>query len=116
MNDNSLEKRILDLVSEVTSVAVVAHPHPKWDERPIAVCCVSGSKLPTPTNSALTAKIRELLAPHFAKYELIDEALIWPALPMTGTGKIDKKAIREKLQRELNCALTCAPDVSQAVE
>ena len=36
----------------------------------------------------------------FAKYELPDEVLVWNELPMTGTGKINKKQIRALLTKE----------------
>ena len=31
------------------------------------------------------------------RYELPDEVLVWAELPVTGTGKISKKDIRQKL-------------------
>jgi len=36
----------------------------------------------------------------FAKYELPDEVLVWDDLPVTGTGKISKKDIRNRLESE----------------
>ena len=37
-------------------------------------------------------------ATKFAKYELPDDVLCWPELPLTATGKLDKKVIRQKLK------------------
>jgi fatty-acyl-CoA synthase len=75
-------------------VAVVAQPHPKWDERPVAVVVLAPGASPT---EATTARVRAFCAGSFAKYELVDDVLLWEEFPMTGTGKVDKKAIRAKL-------------------
>ena len=91
-----LEKQIAGMEG-VGQVAVVAQPHPKWDERPVCVIV----PLPGANRSGLTTeKVRAFCADHFAKYELPDEVLLWLEFPMTGTGKIDKKNIRKKLKNE----------------
>ena len=37
---------------------------------------------------------------HFAKYELPDEVLFVSSIPLTSTGKIDKKAVRAQLAED----------------
>ena len=88
-----LEKHIA-AVAAVAAVAVVAQPHPKWDERPVCVVTLSPG---ADASSVTTEAIRLFCADSFAKYELPDEVLVWDALPMTGTGKVDKKKIRATL-------------------
>ena len=78
-------------------VAVVAQPHPKWDERPIAVVVLAPG---ASVADASTERVRTFCAGNFAKYELVDDVLTWQEFPMTGTGKVDKKAIRAKLARD----------------
>ena len=91
-----LEKLIAGIPS-VQQVAVVAQPHPKWDERPVCVIV----PIENADATTLTTKyIRQHCSEHFAKYELPDEVLLWQALPMTGTGKVDKKNIRKRLSEE----------------
>merc|ERR1719464_936472 len=75
--------------------AVVGVPHPKWRERPILVGVMKEK-----TEAPAIDKVRSHLAAHFAKFQLVDDLVIWDALPMTGTGKISKKGIREKLKAE----------------
>lgn len=88
-----LENHIVSL-DGVTQAAVVAQPHPKWDERPVAlVILVEGSNV-----------TRELILEHcaemFAKWQLPDDVIFVEAIPLTSTGKIDKKTIRAQLEGE----------------
>ncbi len=88
-----LENHIVALPG-VTQAAVVAQPHPKWDERPVAlVILVEGSNV-----------TKELILDHcaeiFAKWQLPDDVIFVKEIPLTSTGKIDKKTIRSKLDAE----------------
>ena len=88
-----LENHIVALEG-VTQAAVVAQPHPKWDERPVAlVILVEGSNV-----------TRELILEHcagiFAKWQLPDDVIFVDSIPLTSTGKIDKKTIRAQLDDE----------------
>jgi fatty-acyl-CoA synthase len=79
-------------VPGVAQAAVVAQPHPKWDERPVAlVVAAPGAKL-------TAAAVLEHLARSFAKWQLPDEVIFVDSLPLTSTGKLDKKVIRAQLQ------------------
>lgn len=75
----------------VDRAAVVAQPHPKWGERPVALV------VPKP-NATLTARqVIEHCGRRFAKWQLPDEVLFVEDLPLNSTGKLDKKAIRAQL-------------------
>ena len=88
-----LENHIISL-GDVTQAAVVAQPHPGWDERPVAlVIRAEGS-------SITSAEILKHCATLFAKWQLPDEVIFVDAIPLTSTGKIDKKAIRANLKAE----------------
>ncbi len=88
-----LENHIVALEG-VTQAAVVAQPHPKWDERPVAlVILVEGSN----TTAEL---ILEHCAEIFAKWQLPDDVIFVNEIPLTSTGKIDKKTIRSQLDSE----------------
>mmetsp|Transcript_75505 Transcript_75505/g.209793 ORF Transcript_75505/g.209793 Transcript_75505/m.209793 type:complete len:569 (+) Transcript_75505:124-1830(+) len=85
-------------MSDIVMAAVVAVPHPRWDERPVAIVTLApGSGLATMGN------LVELVGKHcstaFAKFQLPDDVLAWDALPLTSTGKIDKKNDQEETQR-----------------
>jgi len=75
----------------VLEAAVIAVPHAKWQERPLALV-VARDKAAPPTKEA----IYDHLAPHFAKWQLPDEILFVEAIPKTSVGKFDKKVVREQ--------------------
>ena len=77
---------------KVLEAAVIAVPHPRWGERPLA--CV----VPKPEHrGGLTAE--ELLAflrPQVAKWAVPDDIVFVDAVPKTSVGKFDKKVLRER--------------------
>jgi fatty-acyl-CoA synthase len=76
----------------VTEAAVIAKPHERWGERPLA-CVV------TEEGADLTLEeLREHLASRVAKWWLPDELLIIDAVPKTSVGKFDKKVLRAQLE------------------
>ena len=78
----------------VAQAAVVAQPHPKWDERPVALVVMNeGSELNADA-------VIEHCSSIFAKWQLPDEVVETDNIPLTSTGKIDKKAIRARLDDE----------------
>jgi len=88
-----LENHIISLEG-VTQAAVVAQPNPKWDERPVAmVVLIEGSNV-------TTELILEHCAAAFAKWQLPDDVIFVEAIPLTSTGKIDKKTIRAQLEKD----------------
>lgn len=85
-----LENHIVAL-DGVVQAAVVAQPHPKWDERPVAIVIVAeGANV---TGDLILAHC----ASKFAKWQLPDDVIFVQSIPLTSTGKIDKKMIRSDL-------------------
>lgn len=85
-----LENHIVAL-DGVAQACVVAQPHPKWDERPVAVVVKkAGAEL---SKDKVLAHCGE----KFAKWQLPDDVLFVDAIPLTATGKMDKKVVRAKL-------------------
>ncbi len=74
----------------VASCAVIAVPHPKWDERPLLVAVPAEGQ--TPSADELLA----LLSEHFAKWQLPDDVVFVDALPLTATGKVSKLTLRQQ--------------------
>lgn len=74
----------------VQEAAVIAVPHDKWGERPLAVVVAREGERVT------AEELREFLRPHFAKwwipeaFELVDE------IPKTSAGKLLKSALRDR--------------------
>lgn len=85
---------------DVTEVAVVGVPHPKWEERPVAVVVCDTGRAPT------LEDVRETLASAVAdgrisRLALVDAVVCIDALPRTSLGKIDKKTIRAILANDI---------------
>lgn len=88
-----LENHIVALPG-VKQAAVVAQPHPKWDERPVAlVILLEGANV---TKDLILDHCAEI----FAKWQLPDDVIFVHEIPLTSTGKIDKKVIRSQLESE----------------
>jgi fatty-acyl-CoA synthase len=75
---------------KVLEAAVIAVPHPKWVERPLA--CV----VPKPGSVLEPGEIIEFLRPQLARWALPDGVEIIDAVPKTSVGKFDKKVLRER--------------------
>ena len=78
----------------VAQACVVAAPHPKWDERPVALVILDDGA------EVSEAAIIEHCATAYAKWQLPDEVLYVDSIPLTGTGKMDKKVVRAGLESE----------------
>ncbi len=74
----------------VAEAAVVAVPHPKWDERPLAVGVVRAGAQVT------AEELRQFLAPSFATWWLPDRIEFASEIPRTSVGKFKKSALREQ--------------------
>jgi fatty-acyl-CoA synthase len=74
----------------VAEAAVIAVPHPKWDERPLAVVVLK------PGQAAAADELRAFLAPHFAKWWLPDAIEFAQEIPRTSVGKFKKTTLRDK--------------------
>lgn len=72
----------------VRDAAVVGVPHPKWQERPLALVVLR------PGQQATQEQLKEHLGSAFAKWQLPDQILFVEAIPKTSVGKLDKKRIR----------------------
>ena len=86
-----LENHIMSLEG-VRQAAVVAQPHPKWDERPVALV------IPAKDSRINEELILKHCVQMFARWQLPDEIIFVDEIPLTSTGKIDKKTIRSDLQ------------------
>jgi len=73
----------------VAEAAVIAVPHPKWDERPLAVVVLK------PGQAATADDLRAFLAPNFAKWWLPDAIEFAQEIPRTSVGKFKKTAMRD---------------------
>jgi fatty-acyl-CoA synthase len=77
----------------VAEAAVIPVPHPKWDERPLAVV-VLRSGLNTSAEALL-----EFLAERFAKWWLPERIEFVDEIPRTSVGKFQKSLLRERFAK-----------------
>jgi fatty-acyl-CoA synthase len=79
---------------KVAEAAVIAIPHPKWQERPLA--CV----VPRPDykDSITKEEIYEHLRPLYSAMYLPDDVVFIESVPKTSVGKFDKKVLRAQYQ------------------
>jgi fatty-acyl-CoA synthase len=81
---------------DVAEVVVIAVPHAKWDERPIAVIVARAGCTPT------LESVRTHLAPNFTKWCLPDDVVLVESIPRSGTGKYLKSVLRERFRDHLS--------------
>jgi len=90
----------VDLENEIDShdgvlkACVVGHPHPKWDERPVALVVLK------PGANVTAEQVNARCAKHFARWQLPDDVLFVGSIPQNSTGKMDQRAVRERLKSE----------------
>jgi len=77
----------------VAEAAVIAIPHEKWGERPLACVVLKAGR------QALPAELNALLAKSFAKWQLPDRYDFIAAIPRTSTGKFWKSKLRERYRQ-----------------
>ena len=79
---------------EVLEAAVIAIPHPTWQERPLA-CVVAKEES---RQSLDKARIMDFIQDKFARWWLPDDVVFIDEIPKTSVGKFDKKVLRERFQ------------------
>jgi fatty-acyl-CoA synthase len=85
-----LENHVVAMAG-VAQACVVAQPHPRWDERPVVLCVLA-------EGAEVTAEgVIEHCSTAFAKWQLPDDVLFVDSIPLTSTGKMDKKVVRADL-------------------
>ena len=74
----------------IREAAVIAVPHPKWQERPLAVVVLKKDARVTPE------ELRSFLASKFAKWQLPEAFVFASEIPRTSVGKFMKLKLREQ--------------------
>jgi fatty-acyl-CoA synthase len=75
---------------KVAEAAVIAVPHPKWAERPLACVVVKEGE------AATREEILDYLADRVAKWQLPDDVVFIDEVPRTSVGKFSKKTLRDR--------------------
>lgn len=80
---------------DVAEAAVIAVPHPKWDERPLLLVVAKQGRTVDPQS------VLQIYDGKIAKWWLPDAVLVVDELPHTATGKLQKLALRVKYRSYL---------------
>ncbi len=80
----------------VAEAAVIAAPHERWQERPVAYVVRSTTATPVSED-----ELRNWLTQRFVKWWLPDHYLFVAAIPKTGVGKINKRELRERVLQDI---------------
>ncbi|MGI8678992.1 MAG: long-chain fatty acid--CoA ligase [Jatrophihabitans sp.] len=75
---------------KVAEAAVIAVPHPKWSERPLACVVVKDGEELT------REEVLEFLAQTLSKWQVPDDVVFIDEVPKTSVGKFSKKTLRDK--------------------
>jgi len=78
----------------VAQACVVAQPHPRWDERPVALVIRKEG------GDVGKDEVIDHCATKFAKWQLPDDVLFVESIPLTATGKMNKKVVRAQLEED----------------
>lgn len=76
----------------VANCAVIAVPHPKWEERPLLVVVRRAGAEVT------LDEIHDMMAEHMARWQLPDAMEFVDDLPLTATGKVSKRTLRARFE------------------
>ena len=79
---------------KVLEAAVIAVPHPKWQERPVAAVALR----PQFRGQMTKEEILDFLKDRVAKWWLPDDVIFIDAVPKTSVGKFNKRALREQFK------------------
>lgn len=83
-------ERYLAAHPAVRESAVIAVPHERWGERPIAIVVVREGA------AASEVEIKKFLSERVSSWQVPDRIVFIEELPKTGVGKIDKRKLREE--------------------
>ncbi len=76
---------------DIATCAVIAVPHPKWDERPVLVAVAAGDARPA------LDELHTFMSDQFAKWQLPDDIIFVEELPINATGKVSKLQLRKRM-------------------
>jgi fatty-acyl-CoA synthase len=74
---------------QIAMAAAIAAKHPKWDERPILIA------VRKPESQVTEAELLDYYADKIAKWQIPDRVIFVDSIPLSGTGKMLKKDLRQ---------------------
>ena len=74
---------------EIAMAAAIAADHPKWDERPVIIA------VKAPESQITENQLIQYYSDKIAKWQTPDKVIFVDAIPLSGTGKMLKRKLRE---------------------
>ena len=78
----------------MSEAAVVAAPHERWGEVPVAFITTTGSAEPD------VEELQEFARQRLARFKVPKRIIVVDEMPKTGTGKVQKYVLRERAQED----------------
>ncbi|WP_375491235.1 long-chain fatty acid--CoA ligase [uncultured Jatrophihabitans sp.] len=75
---------------KIAEAAVIAVPHPKWAERPLACVVIKDGE------QLSAAEVLDFLRDRLSKWQLPDDVVFIDEVPKTSVGKFSKKTLRDR--------------------
>lgn len=75
---------------DIAMAAAIAAQHPKWDERPVLIA------VKHPETSITEQQLLDYYADKIAKWQTPDKVIFVDAIPLSGTGKMLKRKLRDE--------------------
>ncbi|MBN9618335.1 MAG: AMP-binding protein, partial [Actinobacteria bacterium] len=75
---------------KIAEAAVIAVPHPRWAERPLACVVVK------PGETLTRDEVLDFLRERLTKWQVPDDVVFIDEVPKTSVGKFSKKTLRDK--------------------
>lgn len=75
---------------QIAMAAAIAAHHPKWDERPVIIA------IKAPDSEITEQALLDYFADKVAKWQIPDKVIFVDSIPLTGTGKMLKRDLREQ--------------------
>ncbi|QGA69094.1 AMP-binding protein [Sulfolobus sp. E11-6] len=91
----SIIESLISEVSGVDMVAVIGRKNEKWGERPVAIVKGKGQNLREDIINHLKDSVDKGLLP---KWWIPDEIIVMEDLPLTSTGKVNKRVLRDRIK------------------
>eukprot|EP01083_Nonionella_stella_P173458 598388_1 len=81
-------------LNEVELACVVGVPHSKWRERPVVIVKLK------PKVKLTKETVLKHIGNKFARFQIPDDVIFWNDIPLSSTGKLSKKDVREMLKKQ----------------
>lgn len=92
---------LISMHPAVSEVAVIGVPHAVWEERPVAIVKIKEEYRGRIDETEIKKYLEKFIPTHIPKWWMPDKIIFVEEIPKTGTGKFDKKVLKEQFKNVL---------------